>query len=57
MVDLNKNKNLNYETNLTNVGFANWHGEWFGVQYLILDLKIFSDSQGRYSTILLLGFL
>ena len=57
MVDLNKNKNLIYETNLTNVGFANWHGEWFGVQYFILDLKIFSDSQGRYSTILLLGFL
>ena len=45
MMDSNKNKNLIYETSLTSVGFANRYGQWFGVHYLILDLKMFSDSE------------
>ena len=37
-----------------------WHGQWFGIQYLILDLNTLIDSedfQGPYFTILLLGLL
>ena len=45
---VNSNKNLIYEMNLTDLGFADWTWtmeQWFGIRSLILDLKIFSDSQ------------
>ena len=45
MVDSNKNKKLIYETNLTMQILQIRHGQWFGVQHLILDLKIFGDSE------------
>ena len=45
MVDSNKNKNLIYKTALTNVGFTNSARTMFGVRYLVLDLKTFSDSE------------
>ena len=48
MVDLNRNENLIYETNLTNVGFANLasrHEQRICVQCLILDLRTFCDSE------------
>ena len=46
MVDSNKSKNSIYETNLTNVGFANLARTMIWCPVLILDLKSFSDSEG-----------
>ena len=60
MVDSNENKNLIYETNLTDVGFANSARTmiWCPVvdfRFELIQRTLYS--QVPYSTILLLGLL
>ena len=64
MVDSTKNKNLIYKVNLADVGFANttrtmiWCPVFdFRFENIERFRGIQSDSQGPYSTILLLGLL